>query len=216
MNITHTNIKKPHTNEGTGLSEMLVDFKPATVQQAQLLNQDALADFIAWAALGKTQTTNIIWLDSNITITCGDGKGNILPTADTIGLVLVDHHGQPVSIASIAADGTVQLSDNSQPCAFVIGALNHDAPWWAVNNLEDGINLYHGLHEQGITASVLISIKPYQFNAMVRHFAEVKQVQVNTTLDQKTVLMDALSGINAQAVITYYAPIGEMLKETRY
>lgn len=192
-NITQ---QKAHA-DSTGLMGLLNDFESAT---RQALAGDALLTQLYDLPLDH----ELLYLHRDISITTGDLAGEYVPTTNTIGLVLTNNQRQPVSLASITPNSGLKpfITDTSRPCAFAIGTGAHH---WAVASLEDGIALYNQLSiYQGLDVTVLVSINPWQFVEMVKHFAQVQTVTVTTTIDQKDKLLKPLAGANVQALITVY------------
>ena len=121
-------------------------------------------------------------------------------------MILSDNMHQPANLGIYTpnSDDPIEVTDPSQPCAFIIGSLNLDSVWYAVKTLAEGIALYRQLISQGLSVTVLVSANPFHFNNMVKHFAEVKQVIVTATLEQKDQLTKPLLGVNIEAIITTF------------
>lgn len=133
-------------------------------------------------------------------------SGEIVDTAGKVAMILSDNMHQPASIGIYTpnSDKPIEITDPNQPCAFVIGSFNLDSDWYAVKSLAEGIELYRQLASQGLNVTILVSINPFHFNNMVRHFAEVKQVIVTATIDKKDELIQPLLGVNVKAIITTF------------
>ena len=142
----------------------------------------------------------------SFTIYNGDRKSDIINTAGKVALILSNNLHQPANLAIYTPDSDepIEVTDPSQPCAFVIGNLSLDSEWYAVKSLTEGIELYRQLTSQGLNITILVSINPFHFNNMVRHFAEVKQVIVMTTIERKDELIKPLLGVNVKAIITTF------------
>lgn len=169
---------------------------------------------------GKQITAEIIADDETIASLIAQGQGDKLlqfvepfyisgervDTAGKVALILSDHLQQPKNIGlyTLNSDDPIEVTDPSQPCAFIIGNLSLDSDWYAVKNLAEGIELYKQLISQGLNVTILVSANPFQFNNMVRHFAEIKQIIVMTTLDKPDQLIKPLLGINVKAIITTF------------
>ncbi|MGP5373185.1 DUF3987 domain-containing protein [Psychrobacter alimentarius] len=145
----------------------------------------------------------LLHLDSNITITTGFDTGKNAPTADTIGLVLSSNQDEPITLASITANGNREplIIDRMQPSAFIIGTLDSGNEIIAIDDpLADVVKLAYYLIADNVT--LLVSLDKRLFNSMVSHFAEVYPVTIFTTLDQKDKVCKPFKGENVKAVIT--------------
>jgi histone H3/H4 len=145
----------------------------------------------------------LLHLDSDITITTGFDTGRIAPTTDTIGLVLSDNQGTPVTLASIAPNSNQKplIIDRMQPSALIIGTLDSTRELIAVDNLEDAVMIAYSLIADNVT--LLVSLDKLLFNDMVKHFAEAYPVTIFAMLDKKDKVCKALAGHNVKAVITH-------------
>ena len=132
--------------------------------------------------------------------------GEFINTAGKVAMILSNHSCQPANLGIYTpnSDEPIEVTDPSQPCAFIIGSLNLDSDWYAVKSLTEGIVLYRQLLSQGLNVTILVSINPYHFNNMVKHFAEVKQVIVTATIDRKDEITKPLLGVNVKAIITTF------------
>ncbi|WP_440824762.1 DUF3987 domain-containing protein [Psychrobacter cryohalolentis] len=142
----------------------------------------------------------------SFTIQNGDRKSDIINTAGKVAFILSDNMHQPANIGIYTpnSDEPIEVTDPSQPSAFIIGNLSLDSDWYAMNNLADGTALYRELISQGLNVTILVSINPFHFNNMVKHFAEVKQVIVTATIDKKDEITKPLLGVNVKAIITTF------------
>ena len=133
-------------------------------------------------------------------------SGDRVDTAGKVAMILSDHSYQPANIGIYTpnSDEPIEVTDPSQPCAFIIGNLSLDSDWYAVKSLAEGTALYRELSSQGLNVTILVSANPFHFNNMVRHFAEVKQVIVTATIDKKDEVTKPLLGVNVKAIITTY------------
>ena len=133
-------------------------------------------------------------------------SGDRVDTAGKVAMILSDHSCQPVNIGIYTpnSDYPIEVTDPSQPSAFIIGSLNLDSDWYAVKSLAEGIELYRQLISQDLNVTILVSINPFYFNKMVKHFAESKQVIVMTTTERKDELTKPLLGVNVKAIITTF------------
>lgn len=169
---------------------------------------------------GKQITAEIIADDETIASLIAQGQGDKLlqfvepfyisgervDTAGKVALILSDHLQQPnnIGLYTLNSDDPIEVTDSSQPCAFIIGNLSLDSDWYAVKNLAEGIELYKHLISQRLNVTILVSVNPFHFNKMVRHFAEVKQVIVLATHDKKDQLTKPLLGLDVKAIITTF------------
>lgn len=205
--------EKAPTSDSKGLIAKLSNYQPATCESLAddaVLNQ--LYDLEHFLDQPIGLNSKLLYLHDNISITNGRNIGEIMSTKDMIGLVLIDNQGQPASLACFTpnSDSKPLITDVSQPCAFVIGDISHDRQLWAVDTLEDGINLYHQLNIISMQpATILVNLITWQFEPMVKHFAEVQTVYLNVTVDKKHKL-DKLAGKNVKAVITTFDMLIEL------
>ena len=141
-------------------------------------------------------------IDSNITITTGFDKGMIAPTAGTIGLVLSDNTGTPVTLASVIPNSNQKplIIDRINPSSLIIGTLDSKSELIAVDNLDDAVTMSYSLTTDNVT--LLVSLDKLLFNDMVKHFAEVAPVTIFAMADKKDKVCKALAGHNVKAVIT--------------
>ena len=169
---------------------------------------------------GKQITAEIIADDETIASLIAQGQGDKLlqfvepfyisgervDTAGKVALILSDHLQQPnnIGLYTLNSDDPIEVTDSSQPCAFIIGNLSLDSDWYAVKNLAEGIELYKHLISQRLNVTILVSVNPFHFNNVVKHFAEVNQVIVTTTLEQIDQLTKPLIGLNIKAIITVF------------
>ncbi|WP_201525937.1 DUF3987 domain-containing protein [Psychrobacter frigidicola] len=189
---------KPQADD-KGLNTLLGCAKQTT---AQIIADDEILTSLI--ALG--QGNKLRQLNDTFTINNGDSKGEIINTAGKVALILSDNLHQPANLAIYTpnSDEPIEITDPSQPSSFIIGSLNLDSDWYAVKSLVEGIELYKALISQGLNMTILVSINPFHFDNMVKHFAEVKQVIVTATHDQKDKLTKPLLGVNVKAIITTY------------
>nr|WP_241878036.1 hypothetical protein [Psychrobacter sp. PraFG1]UNK04449.1 hypothetical protein MN210_08875 [Psychrobacter sp. PraFG1] len=212
MNKSCTREKAP-TSDSKGLIAKLSDYQPATGESLAddaVLNQLYDLEYFLDQPIGLN--SKLLYLHDNISITNGRNIGEIMPTKDMIGLVLIDNQEQPASLACFNPnrDSKPLITDVSQPCAFVIGDISQDRQLWAVDTLEDGINLYHQLNVISMQpATILVNLITWQFEPMVKHFAEVQTVYLNVTVDKRHKL-DKLAGENVKAILTTFDMLIEL------
>ena len=184
---------KPQADD-KGLNTLLGSTKQTT--DKIIANDDVLTSLIA---LG--QGDKVRQFSDNFYI-----SGEVVDTAGKVAMILSDNMHQPANIGIYTpnSDKPIEVTDPNQPGAFVIGSLSLDSEWYAVKSLTEGIELYRQLTSQGLNVTILVSINPFYFNNMVRHFAEVKQVIVTATIDKKDEITKPLLGVNVKAIITTF------------
>ena len=187
---------KPQADD-KGLSSLLADANKPT--------DEIIAEYPILATLrALKQDSSLLQLDDGFSVTSGDKAGEIIDTAGKILLVKHDNSYQPANLA-IYSNERIEETDPSPPSAFIIGNLSLDSDWYAVSSLDEAVQLYDAMAvKQGLNITILVSLNPYGFNSMVRHFAEVKQVIVTTTLDKQDQLTKPLLGLNVKAIITTF------------
>lgn len=182
-----------------GLSSLLADAIKVT---DQIIAEDTIL-----ATLRELQQDNgVLELDRDFSITTGDKAGEFI---DTTGKVLLEMHNNSYQLVNLAtytlSNQKIEIIDPSQPSAFIIGNLSLDSDWYAVDSLANGVELYKQMAiNQGLNMSILVSLNVYSFNSMVKHFSEVKQVIVTTTIDKSEQLTKPLLGANVKAIITVF------------
>ena len=189
---------KPQADD-KGLNTLLGSTKQTT---ADIITNDEITNSLI--ALG--QGDKLRQFSNTFTIHNGDRKSEIINTAGKVAMILSDNMHQPANIGIYTpnSDKPIEVTDPSQPSAFVIGSLNLDSEWYAVKSLAEGVGLYRQLLNQGLSVTILVSINPFHFNNMVKHFAEVKQVIVTATVDKKDEITKPLLGVNVKAIITTF------------
>ncbi len=193
-----TDKTKPQADD-KGLGGLLGSTKQIT---AEIIADDK----ILASLMAQDQGDKLRLFDDAFTVHNGDSKGEVINTAGKVALILSDNLHLPANIGIYTpnSDEPIEVTDPSQPCAFIIGSLNLDSEWYAVKSLDDGTDLYKQLTNQGVKVTVLVSVNPFHFSNMVKHFAEVKQVIVTTTHDQKDEITKPLLGVNVKAIITTF------------
>lgn len=197
--MIRTDKTKPQAGD-KGLSSLLADAIKAT---DQIIAEDAILSMLR----SLKQDNNVLQMDSGFSVLSGDKTGEIIDTSGKVVLVMHDNSYQPANLAVYTPNSNekIEISDPSQPSAFIIGNLSLDNDWFAVDSLADGIELYQHLTvRQRLNNTIIVSINPYSFNSMVTHFAEVKQVIVTTTIDNQDQFTKPLLGINAKAILTTF------------
>lgn len=194
--MINTDKTKPQADD-KGLSSLLADaYKPT---------DQIIAEFPILATLrALQQDSSLLQMDNGFTVTSGDKAGEIIDTAGKVILVKHDNSYQPANLA-IYSNERIEETDPSQPSAFIIGNLSLDSDWYAVSSLDEAVQLYDAMAvKQKLNITILVSLNPYGFNSMVKHFSEVKQVIVTTTLDKQDQLIKPLLGANVKAIITTF------------
>ena len=189
---------KPHA-DNTGLCSLLAGANQPTTASIS-------DDPILKKLLQLKQDNKPLHID-HFSITVGEKAGEIINTDGKVALVMHDNSYRPVSLAIYTPNSNekVDLTDPSQPSAFIIGKLSLDSEWYAVDNLANGVQIYDAMAvKQGLNITILVSLNPSGFNSMVKHFAEAKQVIVTTTLDKQDQLNKSLLGFNVKAIITTF------------
>lgn len=190
--------RKPHA-DNTGLCSLLAGANQSTTLSIS-------DDPILKKLLELKQDVKLLHID-HFSITDGEKAGEIIDTDGKVTLVMHNNSYRPVSLAIYTPNSNekVELTDPSQPSAFIIGNLSLDSDWFAVSNLDEAVQLYDAMAvKQGLNITILVSLNPYGFNSMVRHFAEVKQVIVTTTLEKPDQLVKPLLGANVKAILTTF------------
>ena len=196
--MTTTDKTKPQADD-KGLYDLLGSTKQTSTDI--IANDEILTSLIALGQCDKLRQ-----LKDTFTIRNGDRKSDIINTAGKVALILSDHLCQPANIGIYMpnSDDPIEVTDPNTPSAFIIGNLSLDSDWYAVKTLAEGIALYKALLSQGLNVTILVSVNPFHFNNMVKHFAEVKQVIVSATHDKKDQLTTPLLGLNVKAIITTF------------
>lgn len=187
---------KPQADD-KGLSSLLADANKPTDQ--------IIAEYPILATLrALQQDNNVLEINNGFTVTSGDKAGEIIDTAGKMVLVKHDNSYQPANLA-IYGNERIEETDPSQPSAFIIGNLSLDSDWYAVSSLDEAVQLHDAMVvKQGLNITILVSLNPYGFNSMVKHFSEVKQVIVTTTLDKTDQLIKPLLELNVKAILTTF------------
>ena len=199
MTTTPTDTHKKARAFSAGF-EMISRFNAATRQE--LADDNTLLNLYNLCEQLCSQD-KLLHLDSNITITTGFDTGKTVPTAGTIGLVLSSNQDNPVTLASITANGNHDplIIDRMQPSALIIGTLDSGNELVAIDvPLEDVVKLAYYLIADNVT--LLVSLDKLLFNSMVSHFAEAYPVTIFTTLDKKDTVCKPFKGENVKAIVT--------------
>ncbi|WAI87540.1 hypothetical protein SC65A3_01001 [Psychrobacter sp. SC65A.3] len=151
---------KPQADD-KGLNTLLGSTKQTTTE---IIADDEITNSLI--ALG--QGDKLRQFGDSFTIQNGDRKSDIINTAGKVAFILSDNMHQPANIGIYTpnSDEPIEVTDPSQPSAFIIGNLSLDSDWYAMNNLADGTALYRELISQGLNVTILVSINPFHFNNM--------------------------------------------------
>ena len=201
-------IKEKAYAGGIGLSQYIADFVPATF--ADVAGNENLETLI-----NKYEYTDIYNLHCDITIFSGQLKGEIqLDTANTLGLVMRNNIGETVNLASIPLEdnGRIFISDTDIPSAFVIGSMSKESQWIVIADLAEAVRCYNAYRKLGINVTILTCLVPSLFNQTVKHFAEVQQVTIMTTSQNRAKVITLLKGVNVEAVICQHTLIYDALE----
>lgn len=184
---------KPQADD-KGLSNLLGTTKQTT-------NEIIANDEILTSLIALDQGDKLRQFDDTFSV-----AGEFIDTAGKVAMILSDNLCQPANIGIYTpnSDEPIEVTDPNTPSAFIIGSLSLDSDWYAVKSLADGTALYRELISQGLNVTILVSINPFHFNNMVKHFAEVKQVIVTATIDKKDEITKPLLGVNVKAIITTF------------
>ena len=196
--MSNSDKAKPQADD-KGLNTLLGSTKQTT---ANIITNDEITNSLI--ALG--QGDKLRQFGDSFTIQNGDSRSDIINTVGKVALILSDNMHQPANIGIYTpnSDEPIEVTDPSQPSAFVIGSLSLDSEWYAVKSLAEGIELYRQLASQGLNVTILVSVNPFHFNNMVKHFAEVKQVIVTAIINKKDEITKPLLGVNVKAIITTF------------
>lgn len=186
---------KPQADD-KGLSSLLANANKPTDQ--------IIAEYPILATLRALQQDNsVLEIDNGFTVISGDKTGEIIDTAGKLVLLMQDNSYQPANLAIYGE--RIEIIDPSQPSAFIIGNLSLDSDWYAVSSLDEAVQLYDAMAvKQKLNITILVSLNSYSFNSMVKHFAEVKQIIVTTTLEKQDQLTKPLLGLSVKAILTTF------------
>ena len=202
----NNNHEKAHAIS-TGLSQYIADFRLATF--ADVAGHNTLESLLSNGVLNS-----VIYLDRDITIFTGGLAGEKqIHTAGTIGLLTVNNQAETVTLASIPLEdnGHIFISDTDIPSAFVIGSMSKDSKWIIIADLAEAVRCYNAYCKLGIDVTVLTCLVPSLFNRTVKHFAEVQQVTIVTTSQNKAKVITPLKGVNVEAIVCEHTLIYDAL-----
>ena len=119
--MNDTNKTKPQADD-KGLYDLLGSTK-------QTSNEIIADDEITNSLIALGQGDKLRQFDDTFTIYSGDRKSDIINTAGKVAMILSDNLHQPANIGIYTpnSDEPIEVTDPSQPCAFIIGSLNLDS-----------------------------------------------------------------------------------------
>ena len=204
-----TDVKDNKTHGKVGLTGILGDYPPATVET--LAGDDLLTKLH-----DILEPESLLYINTRIAPNQGDYAGEKLETENSIGLVLHNKDYEPVSLICITPNSSSKpiITDTNPSCAFIIGRLDSDYELVAVNNLHDGIELAYHFMSDKIT--IIVSPNDWLFTDTVKHFAQDTKVTIFTTLEEKNKLSKQLAGINVKLVIPVLSMLSHVEQNISY
>ena len=204
-----TDVKDNKTHGKVGLTGILGDYPPATVET--LAGDDLLTKLH-----DILEPESLLYINTRIAPNQGDYAGEKLDTENSIGLVLRDKDYEPASLICITPNSNNKpiVTDTSKSCAFIIGSLNSDHELVAVNNLHDAIELAYYFMSDKIT--IIVSPNDWLFTNTVKHFAQDTKVTIFTTLEEKNKLSKQLAGINVKLVVPALSMLSHVEQNISY
>ena len=204
-----TDVKDNKTHGKVGLTGILGDYPPATVET--LAGDDLLTKLH-----DILEPESLLYINTRIAPNQGDYVGEKLETENSIGLVLHNKDYEPVSLICITPNSSSKpiITDTNPSCAFIIGRLDSDYEIVAVNNLHDGIELASYFIGDKIT--IIVSPNDWLFADTVKHFAQDTKVTIFTTLEEKNKLSKQLAGINVKLVIPVLSMLSHVEQNISY
>lgn len=204
-----TDVKDNKTHGKVGLTGILGDYPPATVET--LAGDDLLKKLH-----DILEPESLLYINTRIAPNQGDYAGEKLDTENSIGLVLRDKDYEPASLICITPNSNNKpiVTDTSKSCAFIIGSLNSDHELVAVNNLHDAIELAYYFMSDKIT--IIVSPNDWLFTNTVKHFAQDTKVTIFTTLEEKNKLSKQLAGINVKLVVPALSMLSHVEQNISY
>lgn len=204
-----TDVKDNKTHGKVGLTGILGDYPPATVET--LAGDDLLTKLH-----DILEPESLLYINTRIAPNQGDYAGEKLDTENSIGLVLHNKDYEPVSLICITPNSSSKpiITDTNPSCAFIIGRLDSDYEIVAVNNLHDGIELASYFIGDKIT--IIVSPNDWLFADTVKHFAQDTKVTIFTTLEEKNKLSKQLAGTNVKLVIPVLSMLSHVEQNISY
>ena len=205
MTTTPTDTHEKARAFSTGFTELLNSFDAAT-------RQGLADDYLLIKLLQLLPPNSLI----NITDDLTTDDAQIVATAGTIALALTDKQGDTVGAVFYTPNSKAKpiVIDPTGYGAIVIGEPNKAYEVIALDNLDDGIEVYSYLMSSDKTIIVSPQKTKQRLKKMVQHWSSGSQVIVPMTLDDKG-LINLLAGVRAQALVTV-AHIVTMLQNDSY
>jgi len=211
--VTDTHEKARAENTG-GFIEYIADFDNTTLgqraQDGDLSQLDSLHDDLG---LPTNHIDNTRYLDNDLSMRGGNSKGDKLPnTVGSYGLVMLNNKGELVNVAAHMpnSDKPPNISDTTQASAYAIGSMSLNDDWWLVTGLSDAVTLYAALAMMNGNENVTVfaCLNQSLYDKTLRHFAEVKTINIIDTAQHKDRIISRLAGVNA---IAHIAPIDSII-----
>ncbi|MBH0086016.1 DUF927 domain-containing protein [Psychrobacter sp. SCQQ22] len=200
--------KKAHA-DNIGAHTLLQGCKPPT--EGQLANCPFLTKLYS-----MIEPERLLFSTDNTTIYHGEQIGKTEATAGTIALAITDKQGNTVGAVFYTPNSKAKpiVIDPTGYGAIVIGEPNTANEVIALDNLDDGIDIY--MHLMASDKTIIIS--PHKtkqcLKKMVQHWSSGSQVTIPMTIDNKG-MITLLAGVNARALVTV-AHIVTMLQADSY
>ncbi|WP_350657397.1 DUF927 domain-containing protein [Psychrobacter sp. S1-30-MNA-CIBAN-0213] len=187
--------KKAHA-DNMGANTLLQGCKPATDEQLAgcpflIKHKDML------------EPERLLFSTDDTTIYHGDDIGKTEATANTIGLALTDKQGDIVGAVFYTPNSKAKpiVIDPTGYGTIVIGDTNKANEVIALDNLDDGIDIYMHLMASDKTIIISPHNTKQSLKKMVQHWSSASLVTVPMTLDNKG-MINLLAGVNARALVT--------------
>lgn len=208
---------KAHGEVGLNFVEYLADFDKPTDEQRKLdsriIELDDLQNSLHYPT---NHIDKLRYLHDDFSIRGGENIGLKAPnTQGGFILVMIDNDAEVVNGAAIMpnSDDTPIISDLTQTGAFVIGSMSRIGEWWLVTDLKEAIALYAALAVSDPNVTVLVCLNSGMFDKALRHFAEVKTINITDSLANESRLTSRLAGVNAIVHLTPLKLMNEMLND---
>ena len=192
MTTTPTNTHEKARAFSTGFTELLNSFDAAT-------RQGLADDYLLIKLLQLLPPNSLI----NITDDLTTDDAQIVATAGTIALRLTDKQGDTVGAVFYTPNSKAKpiVIDPTGYGAIVIGEPNKAHEVIALDNLDDGIEVYSYLMDDKITFIISPQKTKQCFKKMVQHWSSGSLLTVPMTIDNKG-MINLLAGVNARALVT--------------
>ena len=210
-NNTHEKARAGDTGSFIGY---IADFDNATPEQrsqdANLSRLDSLQGDLEYPT---NHSDNTRYLHDDLSMRGGDSIGEKAEgTSGGYALVMVNNKAEPVNAAAYMpnSDKPPFISDTNQSSAYAIGSMSKDSDWWLVTSLSDAVTLYAILAIDDPNVTVLACLNKSMFDKALRHFAQVKTINITDTAQHKDTITSRLSGVNAVCHFTIDAMIDRL------